>query len=92
MNPTDKRPLQVDREHVSVTIYTQNLRLTGEIYVPLKGRISDYLNKTLHAADTFIPITNATCYDLEGKVLHHTDYMALNKNQIQLMMTQEDEG
>ena len=92
MNPSDKRPLQVDREHIYVNIYTQTMRISGVISVPLKGRMSDYLNKTLHAADTFIPVTNATCYDLEGKVLHHTDYMALNKNQMQLIMPHEDEG
>jgi len=92
MNTTNKkRPLQVDREHINVTIYTQTLKFTGEIYVPLRGRISDYLNKTLRATDTFIPITNATCYDLEDKVLHYSDYMALNKNQIQLIMSSKDE-
>lgn len=92
MNSGDKRPLQVDRDQKYVTIYTKTLRLTGEISVPLKGRMSDYLNKTLHTTDTFIPITNATCYDLKGNVLHHTDYMALNKNQIQLIIPNGDEG
>ena len=92
MMPTDKRPLQVDREHIKVTIYTKTLRLTGEIYVPVKARVSDYLNKTLHAADAFIPITNASCYDFEAKLLHDADYMALNKHQIQLIIPHEDEG
>ena len=91
MEPSDKRPLQVDREHVYVNIYTQNLRVAGIIYVPLKGRISDYLNKTLHSADTFIPVTNATCYDLDGNIIQHADYLALNKCQIHLIMPHEDE-
>jgi len=91
MSPSTRRPLQVDRENVTVTVYTANMRLTGEMYVPLKARMSDYLNKTLQTSDTFIPITNATCYDLEGEVLHHSEYMALNKRQIQLIMPNYDD-
>lgn len=81
--------MKVDTKEVRVIIFIQHFMIVGDMHVLPQGRISDYLNKTLHNPDTFVPLTNVECRNLDGKVLHSTDYMAINKRHIHMIMPYE---
>lgn len=84
-----KRPLHVDKEKLKVIIFTQHYKIIGYIYIPKKGRLTDFLNKTLSGieSDVFIPITNAECFSIEdGRLQYVNEFVAVNKNHIHLIL------
>lgn len=65
------------KEKIPVILLTTTYRLEGEMHVVPGGRLLDEINKERD----FIPITNATVYDLSGdSPLDTLDFIALNKS------------
>lgn len=72
-----------------VKVYTSNLEVEGEITVNMtsyKGRTLDVLND----GREFIAITDARVYNIEGKLLNNTNFIAINKNAITILMELEE--
>lgn len=69
------------KEKLPVIILTTTYRLEGEMHVVPGGRLLDEINKERD----FIPITNATVYDVTGEVVDTLDFIAVNKNLILMM-------
>ena len=69
------------KEKLPVIILTTTYRLEGEMHVVPGGRLLDEINKERD----FIPITNATVYDVTGEVVDTLDFIAVNKTLILMM-------
>ena len=83
-----KRPLHVEKESLRVIIFTHHYKIVGDLYLPRKGRLSDFLNKTLAGAETdiFISVTNAECFSMEdGQLKYISEFISVNKNHIHLV-------
>lgn len=64
------------KEKIPVILLTTTYRLEGEMHVVPGGRLLDEINKERD----FIPITNATVYDITGETpLDTLDFIAVNK-------------
>ena len=64
------------KEKVPVILLTTNYRLEGEMRVVPGGRLLDEINKDRD----FVPMTNATIYDISGETpLDTLDFIAINK-------------
>ncbi len=67
------------KEKIPVILLTTTYRLEGEMHVVPGGRLLDEINKERD----FIPITNATVYDISGEApLDTLDFIAVNKTLI----------
>jgi hypothetical protein len=67
------------KEKIPVILLTTTYRLEGEMHVVPGGRLLDEINKERD----FIPITNATVYDISGETpLDTLDFIAVNKSLI----------
>lgn len=65
------------KERIPVVLLTTTYRLEGEMHVVPGGRLLDEINKERD----FIPLTNATVYDISGETpLDTLDFIAVNKN------------
>jgi len=65
------------KERIPVILLTTSYRLEGEMHVVPGGRLLDEINKERD----FIPLTNATVYDISGETpLDTLDFIAVNKN------------
>ncbi len=65
------------KERIPVVLLTTSYRLEGEMHVVPGGRLLDEINKERD----FIPLTNATVYDISGETpLDTLDFIAVNKN------------
>jgi hypothetical protein len=65
------------KEKIPVILLTNTYRLEGEMHVVPGGRLLDEINKERD----FIPVTNATVYDISGETpLDTLDFIAVNKS------------
>lgn len=75
--------LKVEKVKIEAVLYTQQLRIEGEVYTPKGTRFTDFMNaepryQTRH---DFIPVTNSKVYSLsEDKLLYETSFLNVNKN------------
>lgn len=68
----------IKKESVPATIMTVTHKITGLIYVRPDQRIKDELDVN----ENFLAITDATVYSLQGNVIAHCGFMAVQRNQI----------
>jgi len=68
----------VKKEPVPATIMTAINKITGVIHVRPDQRIKDELD----VDEKFLAITDATVYSLEGNVVAHCGFMAIQRSQI----------
>jgi len=65
------------KEKIPVILLTTSYRLEGEMHVVPGGRLLDEINKERD----FLPVTNATVYDISGETpLDTLDFIAVNKS------------
>lgn len=75
--------LKVEKVKIEAVLYTQQLRIEGEVYTPKGTRFTDFMNaepryQTRH---DFIPVTNSKVYSVsEDKLLYETSFLNVNKN------------
>ncbi|MFZ3071699.1 MAG: hypothetical protein WA162_00445 [Thermodesulfobacteriota bacterium] len=88
ITPT-KRPMQIDTDTVNVIIFTEQFKITGLVHVPFKGRITDFLNKSISGKDkdTFLPVTNARCTSLiDENICYEAEFIAVHRDHIHLII------
>ncbi|MFM8321468.1 MAG: hypothetical protein ACKOC5_11185 [Chloroflexota bacterium] len=68
----------VSKEAVAVIIQTAAGRVQGSIHIRPGERLKDAINQT----EPFFAVTDATVFDLSGKELYRTDFLAVHREQI----------
>ncbi|MDR9501227.1 MAG: hypothetical protein RI601_05475 [Desulfurivibrionaceae bacterium] len=72
--------IEVEKEKFRALIFTASLKIEGTIYLLPQERMTDYLGE---AGRSFIPVTEATVSSINsGELLHATQFLSLNKNEI----------
>ena len=80
-----RRPLQVKKDRLSVVIFTDHLKITGEIHLLGGGRLTDFINRDMERIP-LVAVTNARCYLYpQDTFLYSTDFVSVNKNHIHLI-------
>ncbi len=75
----------ISKDAIQAVIQTANNRIRGNLYIRAGERVSDYLNKS----GTFLPITEAEIFDLNGNSLYKTPFLAVNMDLVSWVMPQE---
>lgn len=82
----------MDNGLTSVTIYTLQFKVQGQVVLPPEGyrsRVSDLLNKEVVQ---FIPLLNARVCNLKGEVIiASAPVIVINKEQITLVLPEPEE-
>ena len=68
----------INKEPVPATVMTVTHKITGVIYVRPDQRIKDELDIN----EQFLAITDATVYSMQGDVITHCGFIAIQRNQI----------
>jgi len=71
-----------DEARTRVAILTGHYRITGEVEVLPNARLSDFLAK----ARTFVAVTHAEVWDLNGRKLYSSDFLNVNHQCIEVIM------
>ena len=92
-SPPQPRPLHRQSEEVRVVIYTENFKIIGTIKIPVGGRLTDFLNKSVsNNKDTFLAITNAECYeeccnkDNDSTLRYTAEFMTVHRDHIYMII------
>ena len=78
---TDVIAKDVIRSHIQ----TREQTILGFVHVRKGDRLSDEINEP----NIFLAITDAEVYNLEGELLHTSDFLAVNREQIVWLMPVE---
>ena len=84
---------KMKKSNIRVLIYVSGFKIFGNIYLPIGGRLTDFLNtKGLGAeGEVFIPVTDASIHDISnGHLLHYTSFLNVNKDKILFIFPYED--
>jgi hypothetical protein len=76
----------VTKSHVTVKIQTTTNLVRGTVHVRPDERLKDELNQS----EMFIAVTDASIYNLKGKLVYRARFLALNVTQI-IWLYQEDD-
>ncbi len=68
----------VNKVAVNVMIQTTTQLIHGMIHIKPDDRLSDVLNGEY----SFLPLTDATIYSVEGRILYEANFLAINRSQI----------
>lgn len=71
---------------VPCIVYTPTQKIICQVHVRRDERIKDELNRD----ERFLAVTEAAIYDLEGRLLYETDFVALNKAHVLWVLPQQD--
>ena len=75
----------ISKDSISASIHTSCYRIQGNIYVRVGERLTDELN----GCEQFLPVTDASVFDLNGKELYRSDFIIVNRDQIVLLVPEE---
>lgn len=78
---TDIVVKDVIRSHIQ----TREQTIVGYVHVRKGDRLSDEINQP----SIFMAVTNAEVYSLDGELLHTSDFLAVNREQIVWLMPVE---
>ena len=71
---------KIEKEQKVIIAYTPGFRITGKIFTPPGGRLSDFMSGV--AQKKFIPVTDAVVKDVSGKTILSTNFLELNMDKI----------
>ena len=78
---------KIEKETIKTLIRTTSETIEGMVYKRPKNRLLDTLNL---GDDQFIAVSDAKIFsEADGKLVHETDFIAVNKNHIVLMTGDE---
>jgi hypothetical protein len=89
INYSDKGKIFTDivsKDAVPALIQTLTHRVHGCVFVRPEARIKD----ELATADSFIAVTDAIVYDLQGNEIYKTGFMVVNREHIVWLIPDED--
>ena len=75
--------LKMEKAKMEAVLYTQQLRIEGEVHILEGERFTDFMNaeprfRTRH---DFMPVTNSKVYSLsEERLLYETSFLNVNKD------------
>ncbi|MEA2081222.1 MAG: hypothetical protein U9O97_00560 [Elusimicrobiota bacterium] len=76
-----------ERDEISVIIYLRNCKITGKMFLPPGGRVSDFVNSPVRQ---FVPVTDAEIDSISGeKWSYRVKFLNLNKNEIVTIFPEE---
>ena len=78
----------VSKKGIPVIIQTTSQKIQGVIHARLGDRLKDELNNP----DRFIAITNAKILDSSNRVIHSSNFLAINSDNIVWLMPIEKKG
>lgn len=81
------------KDSINVLVYVSGYKILGTVYLPLGGRLTDFLNtKGLGAeGEVFIPVTDASIYSIsDDNLIHYTPFLNINKDKILFIFPQDD--
>lgn len=76
----------ISKVAVPAIIQTTMHRVEGSIHVRLDGRVKDELDRT----ETFLAVTHAKVFGLDGAQLYQTDFMTVARAQIIWVIPSDD--
>jgi hypothetical protein len=77
---------QVRKQKVVSIIQTPSTRIRGVLFTDYDGRLKDNLNDK---SEEFIAVGDADLLAPDGRVINHTDFIAVNKRHIEWVMPAE---
>jgi hypothetical protein len=72
--------VKIKKEEKPVVAYTSTYKVTGNMFVPPGGRLSDFLSAT--EQKKFIPIANAVVKEISGREICRAMFIELNRDEI----------
>ena len=72
----------ITKDLILTHIQTHTHRIRGYVHVRKGDRLSDEIN----CDNTFLAVTNAEIYNLDGVILHTSEFLAINRGQIVWVM------
>ena len=81
------------KDNINVLVYVSDYKIFGTVYLPMGGRLTDFLNtKGLGAeGEVFIPVTDASIYNIsDDSLIHYTPFLNVNKDKILFIFPQDD--
>jgi hypothetical protein len=72
----------VSKTPIDVIIQTPNHQIHGKVHVRPNGRLKDELT----SSEAFLAITDASIYDLNGKLAYRTQFIALHRDHIHWLL------
>ena len=88
-----KYTAKTKKDSINVIVYVSGYKILGTVYLPLGGRLTDFLNtKGLGAeGEVFIPVTDASIYSIsDDSLIHYTPFLSINKENILFIFPQEE--
>lgn len=88
-----KYSAKTKKDSINVIVYVSGYKILGTVYLPLGGRLTDFLNtKGLGAeGEVFIPVTDASIYSIsDDGLIHYTPFLSINKENILFIFPQDD--
>jgi hypothetical protein len=74
---------KVKKNKLTITIFTENHKMVGEIHLLPAHRLTDFMNKP---DQMFLAVTNVDICDLSGKeIVSNVDFLSINKNHITML-------
>ena len=75
----------IAKDVIRSQIQTREQTILGYVHVRKGDRLSDEINQP----SIFLAVTDAEVYNLEGELLHTSDFLAVNREQIVWLMPVE---
>jgi hypothetical protein len=77
----------ISKTEISVTIQTATNLVRGFVYVRKGERLSDELNSSGY----FLPVADATIFDVNGEKRYKCEFLAIHRDHIIWLMPEEEE-
>ena len=78
---------KITKEQKKVIIQTTQQKIIGTIHIQMDNRLIDELN----GSNQFLAITDANIFDFENNLIHQSDFLSINTDQIIWVLPIEDE-
>jgi len=78
---------KITEEQKKVIIQTSQQKIIGTIHIQMDNRLIDELNDS----NKFLAITEASIFDFENNIIHQSNFLSINTDQIIWVLPVEDE-
>jgi len=80
--------IKVDKEEKRITVYTDSYKITGKVFLPRGGRISDFLGGITEKR--FIPVKEVIVTDFSGNEVCKSNFINLNTERVVYVVPDEE--
>lgn len=79
--------MKIPRQVTKVTIFTKAYKIVADAYLPVQGRLTDFLNS--RQEDKFIPLTDVHIFNIhDNSPLGQYEFCGLNSGEIVFITTE----